>query len=151
MLTRLSTPSPFPQTPARQTAPAAQRPAAQRQGKSGLPVFTGLEEKVIELDTLIQQIKDFKTEVLRQREQYRVLLHHFWGMYLRKESLTEWLNTQNGDVDPVLQPAITALKKLDSEQLKSEIIWPSIINDLLALQNGFADIIRRIPQIPPIT
>jgi hypothetical protein len=32
MLTRLSTPSPFPQTPARQTAPAAQRPAAQRQG-----------------------------------------------------------------------------------------------------------------------
>jgi hypothetical protein len=34
MLTRLSTPSPFPQTPARQTAPAAQRPAAQRQGFS---------------------------------------------------------------------------------------------------------------------
>ena len=54
MLTRLSTPSPFPQTPARQTAPAAQRPAAQRQGfseaqfKRGWQILTGLKD--LELD-----------------------------------------------------------------------------------------------------
>jgi hypothetical protein len=136
-----------PQTPARQTAPAAQRPAAQRQGESKLLVFKGFEEKVIALNTLIQQIK----EVQRQREEYRVLFDHFWGMYTRQESLTEWLNTQNEDVDPVLQQAMTALNKLDSEQLQSKSIWPSIINDLIALQKRVAYIIRRIPQIPPIT
>ena len=47
MLTRLSTPSPFPQTPARQTAPAAQRPAAQRQGFSGAEL--GSSEKLLAL------------------------------------------------------------------------------------------------------
>jgi hypothetical protein len=136
-----------PQTPARQTAPAAQRPAAQRQGESKLRVFKGFEGEVIELNTLIKQIK----EVQRQRKEYRVLFDHFWGMYTRQESLTEWLNTPNGDVDPVLQQAMTALKKLDSEQLQSENILHLIINDLIALQKGVADIIRRIPQIPPIT
>ena len=43
MLTRLSTPSSFPQTPARQTAPAAQRPAAQRQGFSKVKFSDGYQ------------------------------------------------------------------------------------------------------------
>ncbi|MFN9690544.1 MAG: hypothetical protein ACK551_00370 [Vampirovibrionales bacterium] len=83
MLTRLSTPSPFPQTPARQTAPAAQRPAAQRQGFTkekfnlGGQILTGLKDLELDPNMPKAQRKMLSDKLKEEWEDFRTIANQF--------------------------------------------------------------------------
>jgi hypothetical protein len=142
-----------PQTPARQTAPAAQRQGyTAGEYAQGTKLLSEFQDRINNRRfTSNAEIWEFLADAKKQYRRYSEILNHLLMLKMSRETYIRFLGNLEKAADPELQPAFQEF----TEQTKGLLIYKfkstltPIIKNFLSLQNGFDDIIRQIRQNPP--